>query len=78
MRTTKKTMSILNSFLNDLFDKIATEAVRLVRYGHKKTMNSREIQSAIRLCLPGELAKHGVSEGTKAVNKYVGSTAAHE
>ncbi|CAH2021271.1 unnamed protein product [Acanthoscelides obtectus] len=28
---------------------------------------SREIQTAVRLLLPGELAKHAVSEGTKAV-----------
>jgi len=34
------------------------------------TITSREIQSAVRLVLPGELAKHGVSEGTKAVTKY--------
>ena len=29
-----------------------------------------EVQTAIRLVLPGELAKHAVSEGTKAVTKY--------
>ena len=34
------------------------------------TMTSREIQSALRLVFPGELAKHAVSEGTKAVTKY--------
>merc|ERR1719146_5570 len=32
-------------------------------------MTSREIQSALRLVFPGELAKHAVSEGTKAVTK---------
>ena len=26
--------------------------------------------TAVRLLLPGELAKHAVSEGTKAVTKY--------
>jgi histone H2A len=35
----------------------------------KKTISSREIQTAIRMVLPGELAKHAVSEGTKAVTK---------
>ena len=30
----------------------------------------REVQTAVRLLLPGELAKHAVSEGTKAVTKY--------
>ena len=32
--------------------------------------SSCEIQTAVRLLLPGELAKHAVSEGTKAVTKY--------
>ena len=54
----------------DMFDKIATEAAKLARYGKKPTMTSREIQTAVRLVLPGELAKHAVSEGTKAVTKF--------
>jgi histone H2B len=29
---------------------------------------------SVRLILPGELAKHAVSEGTKAVTKYSSST----
>ena len=39
----------------------------------KYTITSREIQTAVRLLLPGELAKHAVSEGTKAVTKYTSS-----
>ena len=39
-------------------------------------MTSREVQTATRLLLPGELAKHAVSEGTKAVTKYTASKAA--
>ena len=49
---------------------IAVEAGKLVRYNKKGTLSSREIQTAVRLILPGELAKHAVSEGTKAVTKY--------
>ena len=66
----KKGMSIMNSFINDLFEKISGEAAKLVRYNKKQTLSSREIQTAVRLLLPGELAKHAVSEGTKAVTKY--------
>ena len=66
----KKSMSILNSFVNDIFEKIAGESSRLVRYNKKHTLSSREVQTAVRLLLPGELAKHAVSEGTKAVTKY--------
>ena len=66
----KRSMSIMNSFINDLFEKISGEASKLVRYNKKQTLSSREIQTAVRLLLPGELAKHAVSEGTKAVTKY--------
>ncbi len=65
-----KGMGIMNSFINDLFEKIATEAAKLCRYNKKPTITSREIQTAVRLVLPGELAKHAVSEGTKAVTKF--------
>ena len=66
----KRSMHILNSFVADIFEKIALEASKLVRYNKKHTLSSREVQTAVRLLLPGELAKHAVSEGTKAVTKY--------
>ena len=66
----KRSMSIMNSFINDVFEKIASESSRLVRYNKKHTLSSREVQAAVRLLLPGELAKHAVTEGTKAVTKF--------
>ena len=66
----KRSMSIMNSFIHDIFEKIASESSKLVRYNKKHTLSSREVQTAVRLLLPGELAKHAVSEGTKAVTKY--------
>jgi len=69
-----KAMSILNSFVNDIFERVAGEASKLASYNKKSTISSREIQTAVRLILPGELAKHAVSEGTKAVTKYSSST----
>lgn len=68
-----KAMGIMNSFVNDIFERIAGEASKLANYNKKSTISSREIQTAIRLLLPGELAKHAVSEGTKAVTKYTSS-----
>ncbi|KAG6797276.1 histone H2B [Apis mellifera caucasica] len=65
-----KAMSIMNSFVNDIFERIASEASRLSHYNKRSTITSREVQTAVRLLLPGELAKHAVSEGTKAVTKY--------
>lgn len=70
MGISKRAMSIMDSLVQDTFQKIAEDASRLVRYSNKGTLGSREIQTAIRLVLPGELAKHAVSEGTKAVTKF--------
>lgn len=75
-----KAMAILNSFVNDIFERIATEAssmpfslyyleaiaessLELAAYSKKSTISSREIQTSVRLILPGELAKHAISEG---------------
>ena len=68
-----KAMGIMNSFVNDIFERIAGEASRLAYDNKCSTITSREIQTAVRLPLPGELAKHAMSEGTKAVTKYTSS-----
>jgi histone H2B len=59
-------MSIMNSFVSDLFERMAAEASRLVHYNKRST---REVQTAVRLLL----VKHAVSEGTKVVTKYTSS-----
>ncbi|KAI5453840.1 histone H2B [Naganishia albida] len=69
-----KAMSILNSFVSDIFERIAAEASKLAVYNNRSTISSREIQTACRLILPGELSKHAISEGTKAVTKFSSST----
>ena len=69
-RISKKGIAIVNNFVTDTFEKIATEASKLCRIHKSATMASRDVQSAIRLVLPGELAKHAVSEGTKAMTKF--------
>ncbi|XP_059783119.1 histone H2B type 1-A-like [Balaenoptera ricei] len=68
-----KAMSVMNSFVTDMFERIAGEASRLVHYNKRSTVTSREIQTAVHLLLPGELAKHAVCEGSKAVTKYSNS-----
>ena len=48
----RKAMSIMNSFVNDLFERIANEAYRLAHYNKRSTSSSHEIQTAVRLLLP--------------------------
>merc|ERR1711976_799317 len=62
-----KAMNIMNSFVNDIFHRIATEAGRIVGMNGKKTIKIKDIQTATRLVLPGQLAKFAVSEGIKAI-----------
>ena len=62
-------MKILNAFVNDQFDRIATQAAALARANKRSTLGSREVQTAVRLLLPAELAKHAMAEGTKAIAK---------
>ncbi|XP_069752317.1 uncharacterized protein [Narcine bancroftii] len=66
-----KAMSIMNSFVNDIFSRISGEASRLAHYNKRSTISSREMQTAVCLLLPGELAKHAMSERTKAVTNRV-------
>ncbi|XP_044574138.1 uncharacterized protein LOC123258341 [Drosophila ananassae] len=67
-----KAMSIMNSFVNDIFERIAAEASRLAHYNKRSTITSREIQTAVRLLLPGELAKHAKMTGRGKGGKGLG------
>nr|XP_018901290.1 PREDICTED: histone H2B-like [Bemisia tabaci] len=69
----KASMEIMHNFVMDMFERIAIEAAKLTKMS-SRTLSSRCIQTAVRLILPGELAKHAVSEGTKAVTKYTTAT----
>merc|ERR1711964_513383 len=42
----KRSMSIMNSFINDTFERIALEASKLCRYTKKRTLSSREVQTS--------------------------------
>ncbi|KAK8803378.1 hypothetical protein WA158_001072 [Blastocystis sp. Blastoise] len=68
----KRAMNVMNSFVDDIFERIIREAGNLTRINKKGTLGTREIQTAVHLVLPGELAKHAMSEGTKAVTKFLG------
>jgi histone H2B len=67
LRMSKKTVSILDSMVVDVYSRLLAESRRLLTSSKMKTLTSRDVQTAVRLCLPGELSKHAVSEGQKAV-----------
>ncbi|TPX76185.1 hypothetical protein CcCBS67573_g02548 [Chytriomyces confervae] len=63
-------MSIMNSFVNDIFERIAGEASKLMAYNKRSTMSCRDIQTSVQLILPGQLAKYAVSKGILAVTSH--------
>ncbi|KAM0949492.1 putative transcription factor Hap3/NF-YB family [Dioscorea sansibarensis] len=71
MGASSRAMEVLDGLMSDMFERIAEEAARLLKYTGKATLSSREIHWAVRLVLPGELGKHAMAEGTKAVTKYM-------
>ena len=69
-RISKKGMLIVNNFVADTFERGCAEASKLCKYSQRSTLGARDVQCALRLVLPGELSKHAVSEGTKAMTKF--------
>lgn len=74
----KEGIPMVNSILNFVADKMARAVSLLLKRTGRNTVTSREIQSAVRLVFPGELAKHAISEGTKAVTKYNAYAGTHK
>lgn len=72
MSISKRCIAVIDSMVADMFGRLAAEAKALTIKTDTKTLDSRTVQTATRLVLPGELAKHAVSEGTQAVVKISG------
>jgi histone H2B len=70
MEISRRGMNVMNDLIREVIERIFIEASSMCSRSKKVTLSSREIQTAVRLILPGEIAKHAVSEGTKAVTKY--------
>jgi len=79
-RISSESLDLLNFLANTLGTALTAKTVLLaspINYkstavksmGHK-TLTSRDVQTAVRLVFPGELAKHGISQSTKAVTQY--------
>ena len=66
----KQAMKILDTLAEDIFYRIAQEASSLQKITNKHTMSAREIETATKLVLPGELQKHAITEGAKACKKF--------
>jgi histone H3/H4 len=64
-----QTLTIMNYIINDLFHKFCVEASARIRMDERATISVADLKTAIRLTLPGELAKHAIIFGDNAVTK---------
>ncbi|XP_008971313.1 histone H2B type W-T-like [Pan paniscus] len=62
----QEAVSVMDSMVPNILDRIGTEAGRLARYTKRMTITSRDIQMAVRLLLPGKMGKFAESQGTNA------------
>ena len=76
MSISKKSMAIMNSIVSDIFTNLCQESSRLVKSSKGQTLNAQAVQSAVKLLIPGELAKYAISEGASAVSRYATRTTA--
>ena len=56
-----KDMGIMNSFVNNIYDRIATEAARFAHYKINHRLPRVPNHNQVACIVPGELAKHPVS-----------------
>ncbi len=63
-------MGIMNDFCVDMMQRFASEAKQDLQLSENKTLREWHFNTATKLILPGELKKHGVAEGLKAVRNY--------
>ena len=66
----RKAMNIMNSMVFDIFDQITNQSSQLIRYTNKRTLTGKEIEAAVKLLFPFDLAQHAIQEGRRAVDKF--------
>ena len=71
-------LGMLNALLRQFTCEMMCNLVTLTHSDPRKTLSARMVQATVRLTMPGELAKHAISEGSKAVGKYNQAVAAHK
>ena len=69
----KKSMQLFNTLIVELFTKIMKESRDLALYQKKNTINTREIETATKLVLKGELRKQALAHAAHTLKTYADS-----
>ena len=69
---TTKAMATMNSIVSDTFDNVMCEGRMLVINGKKSTLSSKDVETAVKLLVPGDLGKGSVQEGRQGLKDHAG------
>ncbi len=66
----KKAMTMLNQIVADKFEQIMSESRGLIVNTKKGTLTSKEVETACKLLIPGELGDNAIKNGREALTKF--------
>jgi histone H2B len=66
-----KAMDVMNDMMGDLLERFAREAGAICDKNQKKTLRTRDVQTAARLLLPGSLFSHAFYEAHHCLGKLI-------
>ena len=69
---TEQALAAMDTYVCLVEQKLAFASAGLCRENGRKTVSTRDVQTAVRILCPGEIARQGASEGTKAVTRWNG------
>jgi histone H2B len=69
---TQNGVAVMNKFIDRVEWDLSCMASELARHNGTKTLQAREIETAVALLFPEELAVHATAEGAKAVKRFRG------
>ncbi|XP_055841140.1 late histone H2B.L4-like [Episyrphus balteatus] len=70
---TRNAKLILNSLVNDIFDRLSEQAINFQKASKRNTLTHRDMASACSVLFSGNLQSHAKTAGTKAVVQYLRS-----
>ena len=66
----KTAISTLNSIILEVYRNLAANARELCMKSDHKILTPQDIQTAIKIVFPGEICKHAINEGTRALTTF--------
>ena len=71
----KNAMIMVNEIIAEVFEKLMRESRELMIHGKKRTLSSKEVETAVKLHFPGELQKLAINASRDALSKIAAASA---